>query len=96
MWPYLRSPLEPSLTVMGLGEGKERTPWPLEWISTVNSMTILGFFVLPNWNEMLNKIWKYLHQRLSEDYEPSLAAVLDFLTACSKEPLFEAEIAGSL
>ena len=47
--------------VMGLGDWRGRTCWPLDWISSVNSMTILGFFVSSKWKEILNNNWKDLH-----------------------------------
>ena len=44
--------------VMGLGQWRGRTDWPLEWVQTVSEMKILGFKICPDYRDTLKCTWE--------------------------------------
>ena len=43
--------------VLGLGNWKDRTSWPLPWLKTVSEMKVFGFILHPDYSEIIDKNW---------------------------------------
>ena len=46
--------------VMGLGGWRGRTTWPLPWLRTMEELKVLGFQILPTFDESLHRNWTVL------------------------------------
>ena len=38
--------------LMGLGEWRGRTQWPLSWVESVKSLRVFGIILTPDWTEI--------------------------------------------
>ena len=43
--------------LMGLGEWRGRTQWPLAWVESVESLRVFGIFLTPDWAEIPDMNW---------------------------------------
>ena len=41
--------------VMGLGQWRGRTNWPLEWVQSVDELKVLGFKICPKYSDTLKR-----------------------------------------
>ena len=47
---------------MGLGQWKEKTDWPLEWVKTVKEVKVLGFMVCPKFQDTMQRTWEIVYR----------------------------------
>ena len=43
--------------IMGLGEWRGRTQWPLAWVKSVEFIRVFGIFLTPDWAEIPDMNW---------------------------------------